>query len=400
MDIKKPYLFLEVNDNQFIFLVVKYNEDLSFEILYSTSLKSAGVKDGKIIDTEIAFKTIKENLDILENKLKHTFKSTTIINDQYNFDCINISGFKKLGGSQILDEDISYILNDIKKFISDNEPKKTLIHLFNTNFILDQTALNNLPIGLHGDFYNHHLTFFLLPKNDLRNLKLILNKCDLNIERIVLKPFTSGIDKTNRNETKEIFCTISIGKNKSNISIFQNLSFAYSENFSFGSEMIKKDISKLCSLENSVVEDIISNICFDQINDKKDEIYLEEKYFMNMAFRKISLAHLKNIIIARLNELVDIIYEKNVNLKNLKDRNQIIYLSFEDDKIFNSLKENFKNRFFNKEKVRVLEKSQDEHIKPCLASVELISRGWEKEAIPIIHKKKSIISRIFSGLFG
>ncbi len=400
MDIKKPYLFLEVNDNQFIFLVVKYSEDLSFEILYSTSLKSAGVKDGKIIDTEIAFKTIKENLDILEKKLKYTFKSTTIINDQYNFDCINISGFKKLGGSQILDEDISYILNDIKKSISDNEPKKTLIHLFNTNFVLDQTALNNLPIGLHGEFYNHHLTFFLLPKNDLKNLKVILNKCNLNIERIVLKAFTSGIDKINRNETKEIFCTVGLGKEKSNISIFKDLSFAYSENFLFGTEMIKKDISKLCSLENSVVEDIISNICFDKIDDTEDEIYLDEKYFVNMAFRKISLVHLKNIIIARLNELIDIIYEKNINLKNLKDKNQIIYLSFEDEKIFTSLKESFKSSFFNKEKVRVLEKSQDEHIKPCLASAELISRGWEKEAIPIIHRKKSIISRIFSGLFG
>ena len=121
---------------------------------------------------------------------------------------------------------------------------------------------------------------------------------------------------------------------------------------------------------------------------------------INMAFRKISLVHLKNIIIARLNELIDIIYEKNINLKNLKDKNQIIYLSFEDEKIFTSLKESFKNSFFNKEKVRVLEKSQDEHIKPCLASAELISRGWEKEAIPIIHRKKSIISRIFSGLFG
>ena len=31
MDIKRPYLFLEVNDNQFVFLVVKYSEDLSFD---------------------------------------------------------------------------------------------------------------------------------------------------------------------------------------------------------------------------------------------------------------------------------------------------------------------------------------------------------------------------------
>ena len=30
---------------------------------------------------------------------------------------------------------------------------------------------------------------------------------------------------------------------------------------------------------------------------------------------------------------------------------------------------------------------------------ELISKGWEKEAIPIIHKKKSFISGFFSKLF-
>ena len=30
---------------------------------------------------------------------------------------------------------------------------------------------------------------------------------------------------------------------------------------------------------------------------------------------------------------------------------------------------------------------------------ELLSKGWAKEAIPVINKKKSWIARVFSGLF-
>ena len=32
-------------------------------------------------------------------------------------------------------------------------------------------------------------------------------------------------------------------------------------------------------------------------------------------------------------------------------------------------------------------------------AVELISKGWNKEAIPVIHSKKSIISSFFSKIF-
>ena len=43
--------------------------------------------------------------------------------------------------------------------------------------------------------------------------------------------------------------------------------------------------------------------------------------------------------------------------------------------------------------------TQDEHLNACLMSAELIGKGWEKEAIPTIQTKKSIISRIFSIFF-
>ena len=160
MQINKPYLFIEINDEKFVFLVVEYNEDFNFKVIDSLSIKSKGVLQGKIVDVNASSKIIKENLNLIEKKINYTFQNTTIINNQDNFNCINISGFKKLSGSQILDEDISYILNQIKKKIVENYSTYSLVHLFNSNFILDNQNLDNLPIGLYGDFYSHHLSFF------------------------------------------------------------------------------------------------------------------------------------------------------------------------------------------------------------------------------------------------
>ena len=36
-------------------------------------------------------------------------------------------------------EDISYILNDVKSKLIDTEKYKTIIHLFNTKYLLDKT---------------------------------------------------------------------------------------------------------------------------------------------------------------------------------------------------------------------------------------------------------------------
>ena len=52
-----------------------------------------------------------------------------------NYSCLNISSFKKLNGSQILKENISYILNSLKTLVTENEQNKTIIHIFNSKLI-------------------------------------------------------------------------------------------------------------------------------------------------------------------------------------------------------------------------------------------------------------------------
>ena len=160
MNINEPYLFISINEEEIYFFSIKFSEGLHYKILDSTFVKSHGVDNGKIINIEVLSNLIKNNLILIEKKIGFTFHNATLINDQDNFDCINVSGFKKLHGTQVLDKDISYILNNIKKIIVENEPQSSIIHLLNSDFILDNISYKDLPTNLHGDFYNQHLTFF------------------------------------------------------------------------------------------------------------------------------------------------------------------------------------------------------------------------------------------------
>ena len=159
MKLNEPYLIIDLNDNKIIFLVVSFDEKKNFKILKKFFLQSSGIQNGRIIDIETVSKLLKKTVNELEEDVNFFFSDTTVIINPNQINCFNVSGYKKLDGAQVSNDDITYILNDIKKTILDSEKNYFLVHLFNSNFSLDSDNLDNLPIGLFGDFYNQNMSF-------------------------------------------------------------------------------------------------------------------------------------------------------------------------------------------------------------------------------------------------
>ncbi len=398
MKIDEPYLLIDIDDEKIIFFVVKFDNQLNSEIVNSKVIESQGILNGRITDVEKSCKIIKKNLTLIENEINYIFKDATIIINPDNTECLNISGYKKLNGSQVLEEDVAYILNDIKKIVTDNKQKYSLIHLFNSNFSIDKNNLNNLPLGLYGDFYNQDMTFFIVEKNNLKNFKSTLNNSEINIERIILKPFAEGIKLLSKNSSEKKITTIKLGKKRSNISLFKNHSFIYSENFDFGSDLIIKDVAKLCSIDFDNSSRILTDIVFSKVESNKEIEYLDKKYFKEIPFRKITLELLIDIFNSRLDEIFEIIYDKNINLVNLKSNN-VINIIVEDQELSVNINHSLDKNFSGKSKILFHKLDKDYLLSACLGATELIGKGWSKEAIPIIQSKKSTISRILSNIF-
>ena len=126
---------------------------------------------------------------------------------------------------------------------------------------------------------------------------------------------------------------------------------------------------------------------------------MEEKYFVEGSYRKIRKKLIADIVSARIEEIIDIVLNKNINMKSFKKNNCKIYIIIEDEIIFDNFKENFKSYC-----------SKDYNFDPSLvnnfeidslfmSAANLSIYGWKKEAIPVAQTKNSLITRIFKSLF-
>ena len=152
-------LYLEINHTNYIFYVGKGDSQNNSNIVYETNVSLEGIINNSIFNFEKVFNIIKENVYLIEQKFNYTFKDIVLILDNFDLTFINMTGFKKLNGSQILKENIIYILNTLKSCVNEIETKKNILHIFNSKYNLDYKNIENLPIGLFGDFYAHELSF-------------------------------------------------------------------------------------------------------------------------------------------------------------------------------------------------------------------------------------------------
>jgi len=399
MQIDHSTLFIEINDKNYIFVAGIHDENQNLKVIEQIITPSAGIDKNKFISIDQASEEIKKNVSIIEKKLNYTFKDVTVVIDNFDYSCINISGFKKLNGSQVLKENISYILNSLKLAVTENEKQKTILHIFNSKSVLDGINVENLPIGLFGDFYSHELTFFLIENNDLKNIQKIFNKNNLNIKKVIVKNFGEGVQLINQNKEIETFLKIKISEDISYINFFDNASFRYSEYFNFGTNIIFRDIEKICSLDNKIIRRFLSNSLLNKKSFNENEI-LENDYFTKGNFRKIRKKLISDIADARISEIVDIIFNKNINIESLKGNKIKIYLSIKDKQIFENFKESFKSCFLKNNNFEIYLINDFEIDESIMNVANLSIYGWKKEAIPTTKIKKTLITRIFKSLFG
>jgi len=391
-------LYLEINELDYVFYVGEIDDQNNLKIIHVSNTPLKGIDNSRISDLEKIFNTIKENLYLIEQKLNYTFKEIILILDNFCPSFINLTGFKKLNGSQVLRENITYILNTLKSCVNEIESKKTILHIFNSKFYLDNNKIENLPIGLFGDSYSHELSFILINSNDYKNFKSIFGKCNLNIKKILIKSFIKGATTSDNFKNTETFFQINIGENKSKIFYFENNSLKFEQNFEFGTDIIIKDISKITSLNKENVSKILDKIQFTE-NDPEEDL-IEKIFFNDENYRKIKKKLIYEIALARIKEIFELILFKNVNFQHYNKISKNVFLEIDHKLQFKFINEIYKKVFLMNDSFNLNMADHLSNDRLLSTANKLVHFGWKKEAIPVSQSRKSIISRFFDKVFG
>ena len=96
--------------------------------------------------------------------------------------------------------------------------------------------------------------------------------------------------------------------------------------------------------------------------------------------------------------MINYIFNKNTNISFFKNKFSHIYLLFEDKIVEDNLAKVFK-KFFQVDQNKIILNSKTLNDSSIVGAAELITKGWDSEAIPYSEEKKSILAGIFSRFF-
>ena len=150
MEKKLPKLFVEINNFNFTIVAGKFDENDNFKLLEKIIFPHEVVKQNKFTNIDEISSTIKKNVEVIEGKINYMFKDVILILDSFNQTSINLSGYKKLNGSQVLKENISYILNSLKLAITESEKEKTILHI-SALILVERAGQKAILIGDKGN---------------------------------------------------------------------------------------------------------------------------------------------------------------------------------------------------------------------------------------------------------
>ena len=397
MSVREPILFIEINNTEFKFIIGNFNENANLKLVHTIEIPLQGINNKKISDLKLVSSIIKDNVYLIEQKLNFVFKEVIFVTDCFESFAISFTGFKKLNGSQLSKDNITYILNLLKSKISEIENQKKIIHIFNSKYVLDKKEIENLPIGLFGNLYSQETSFILIDNNNYKNLSNVFKNCNLRIKRIISKKFLDGVNIINKNLDLETFLKIQINENDAELIYFENSALKLIQNFKFGSNIILNDISKVTGLNNDTVKKILLSLKFSDKN--LDSEILEKEFFENQNFRKIRKKLILDVAKARIEELSEVLIFKNINVISFLKNNIPIFLKINDQSNLKCFYEFYKKNFSKKDQF-IIKFTRDLSLSEIYNSaIRIVHYGWKKEALPIVQEKKSIISRLFDKIF-
>ena len=319
--------FILISNSGLVCKIFRVSDDKKIVLIGESYSSSEGIQNGIVVNIELASKSVRACISEAEKKSKINLSDIHILFEPTNLLSTRVTKYKKLGGSKIYKEDLSYLISEGKNQILSNDVKRNILHAYNFNYVVDNVKFLSEPINIYSDFFYHELSFLTLPKNIFKNITQVFNNCELRINRFILNSFALGVENLTNEEINNGCLMINFENKNTNLIFFLMGSIIFYKTLPISIGHIIMDISKGCSLSLSEAQKIFQYYgIIERIDLKKEKskkkTYINQSFFTESKYRKISENLIFEIISSRSEEIVEFINRSinssGLNLENLQ----------------------------------------------------------------------------------
>ena len=296
----------------------------------SEKIYSSNIKINEVLENDNLDKALKKLVRDAEKQLSTHLADVNILYDSSEFNFIDFSIKKSFDQPTLISKHYKSLVKEANFIISENNFRDQVIHIDINNIIVDDNRkLENLFDDIKIKSLILEIKFICLKKSTINNLSNKFKKNNLNILSIYCSSYVKSFFYKKSIDTRKNIIFLDIGYERTSALFFNNNKFEFFNSVPIGGNNITKDISKVLKLDISYSEDL--KIKFDK---NENEISFNKistndiNLFSEISEKNISINLLKQVIQARVDEIINISIIQNNYFKNINssEKPKIIFI--------------------------------------------------------------------------
>lgn len=264
-------------------------------------------------------KTLHTLIRDAEKYLSAHIQNVVVLYDSPKFYALDISIKKKFDHATSLKSVYNLLIEEAYFYISQHNFKDQIVHSDVNTIIIDGNEnidANNQDIKIKSLILE--IKFICLSKIIIDRISDKFKKNNLKVVNLYCTSYVKTIFFKKKFKSEECLIFLDIGFERTSSIILKNSKFNFFRSIPLGGNNITKDISKVLNLNLDYSEDLkIRFNKYEKNTHFSDSIKNKINPYSEILEKKISIDLLKQIIEARLEEILDLVDFKNSYLKNV-----------------------------------------------------------------------------------
>lgn len=277
---------------------------------------STGIKAGTVVDMEETETSIRAAVDAAERMAGGSPISEVYVNISAGQPTSRIFSVEvAVAGHEISQRDIDRVLAAGQEGLKSEQ--RFILHSRPVSFSIDGVAGAKKPLGMFGEKLGVEIHQSSVALSPLRNIQTCLNHCHLDLKRVVLSPYASGLAALVPDERELGTICVDIGGGVTSISAFRENEFVYGDVLPVGGGHVTRDIAQGLSVPIEKAE-WLKNIYGDCLSDRvpvREQLDIVQTGEDGQEHSiTIPRSMLTSIISPRMEEILELVRDKIVKM--------------------------------------------------------------------------------------
>ena len=301
---------LDIGTTKIAAIAGRRNEFGKIEVLGYGHTESIGVRRGVITNIENTVNSIQTAINEAQAHSKVTIRTVNVGIAGQHIRSIQhrASTIRPNPDTEISQADIDQFTSSIYNIAMN--PGEKIIDVLPQEFIIDGEAGVKDPKGMLGHQMGASFHIVTAQTSAAQNIMKCIEKSGYNLQHMILQPLASAEAVLSLDEKEAGVVLVDIGGGTTDVAIFLDGIIRHTAVIPFGGEIITEDIKAGCSIIKKHAEDLKVKFGSALASENRAEEVVAIPGLRGRAPKEITLKNLAKIIQARMEEIIEAVYQE------------------------------------------------------------------------------------------